>query len=145
MEYIEPEDTFLEVPLLEVLGLDGSQLSHTIEGKPEHFHSHNHLKQLTLSRNAIKSVGTKALVGHANLEQVNPISNLKLVVFLIVRLLQLDPFSHLALLTRLQLNISSLLCACNLRWFPTWINQTGVQAKFGQPENLKNKNLTFLR
>ena len=71
----------------------------TIEDRPEHFHSLNHLKQLTLSRNAIKSLGTKALVGHANLEQVNPISNLKLVVFLIVRLLQLDPFSHLALLT----------------------------------------------
>ena len=90
VEYIESEDTFLEVPLLEVLGLDGKQLSHTIEDTHEPFHILNHLKQLTLSRNAIKSVGAKALDGLDNLEQVNPISNLKLVVFLIVRLLQLD-------------------------------------------------------
>ena len=90
VEYIESEDTFLEVPLLEVLGLDGNQLSHTIEDTNEPFHILNHLKQLTLSRNAIKSVGAKALDGLDNLEQVNPISNLKLVVFLIVRLLQLD-------------------------------------------------------
>ena len=31
------EDTFVDVPLLEVLRLDGNQLSHTIEGETGRF------------------------------------------------------------------------------------------------------------
>jgi len=138
VSHIEPEDTFLEVPLLEVLGLDGNQLSHTIEDTPEPFHGLNRLKQLTLSRNAIKSVGAKALVGLENLEQLDLSDN-------VVSTIQENPFSHLPLLTLLHLNTSSLLCDCNLRWFPTWINETGVdgvEAKCAHPENLKNKIIT---
>ena len=48
-------------------------------------------------------------------------------------------------LSSLLLNTSSLLYDCNLRWFPTWINTTGVagvMARCAHPEKLKNKIIT---
>ena len=105
---------------------------------PDPFHGLGSLRYLSVARNAIKSVGAKALVGLKQLEELDLYDN-------VVSTIQENPFLHLPRLSSLLLNTSSLLCDCNLRWFPTWINTTGVagvMARCAHPEKLKNKIIT---
>eukprot|EP00092_Neocalanus_flemingeri_P010605 GFUD01011424.1.p1 GENE.GFUD01011424.1~~GFUD01011424.1.p1 ORF type:complete len:1305 (-),score=340.61 GFUD01011424.1:343-4257(-) len=141
ISHIDAEDTFEEVPLLEELFLDGNQLSHTIEDTAAPFKHLKLLRVLTLARNSIKSVGNQALVGLEKLEELDLSEN-------VISTIQENPLSHLPLLTSLQLNSSSLLCDCNLRWFPEYIHLTqlrGVTAECAHPENLKDHELTGIQ
>jgi len=141
ISHIDAKDTFAEVPLLEELLLDGNQLSHTIEDTAEPFKNLKLLRVLTLARNSIKSVGNQALLGLEKLEELDLSEN-------VISTIQENPLSHLPLLTTMQLNSSSLLCDCNLRWFPAYINFTqlrGVTAECAHPENLKDRKLISIQ
>ena len=140
ISHIDATDTFEEVPLLEKLFLDGNQLSHTIEDTAAPFKYLKMLRVLTLARNSIKSVGNQALMGLEQLEELDLSQN-------VISTIQENPLSHLPLLTNLNLNSSSLLCDCNLRWFPEYINLTqlrGVTAECAHPENLKSRSLVTI-
>jgi len=141
ISHIDAKDTFEEVPLLEELFLDGNQLSHTIEDTAAPFKHLKLLRVLTLARNSIKSVGNQALIGLEKLQELDLTEN-------VISTVQDNPLSHLPLLTILRLNSSSLLCDCNLRWFPEYINLTqirGVTAECAHPENLKDRPLTSIQ
>ena len=140
ISHIEAQDTFEEVPLLEELYLDGNQLSHTIEDTQAPFKHLDQLKVLGLSRNNIKSIGNLALVGLKHIEELDFSDN-------IISTVQENPFSHLADLRTINLNSSSLLCDCNLRWLAEFVNQTrlrGVTGICAHPENLKDRPVTSL-
>jgi len=140
ISHIDADKTFGEVPKLEVLKLDMNQLSHTIEDTPSTFKALKDLRELGLSGNAIKSVGKNALTGLRSLQQLDLADN-------VISTIQENPFEHSPLLTDLVLNTSSLLCDCNIRWLPEWINQTGVEGVRGtcaHPEHLKGRLLTSI-
>ena len=140
ISHIDPKDSFAEVSLLEELYLDGNQLSHTIEDTAEPFKHLSKLRVLGLSSNSIKSVGNKALVGLDSLETLDLSEN-------VISTLQESPFGHLSHLTRIILNSSSLLCDCNLRWFPEFVNKTdmlGVTGTCAHPEILKERLVTSI-
>ena len=140
ISHIDATDTFEEVPLVEELLLYGHQLSHNIEETAAPFKHLKLLRVLTLARNSIKSVGNQALLGLEKLEELDLSQN-------VISTIQENPLSHLPLLITLQLNSSSLLCDCNLRWFPEFTNLTqlrGVTAECAHPENLEDRSLTSI-
>jgi len=140
ISHIDAEHTFAEVTRLEVLRLDGNQLSHTIEDTPNTFDSLVSLRVLSLSGNAIKSVGRHALTGLRSLEQLDLSEN-------VISTIQENPFEACALLSTVTINTTSLLCDCNIRWLPEWVNRTGVVGVKGvcaHPENLKGRLVTSI-
>jgi Leucine-rich repeat (LRR) protein len=75
ISHIEAEGTFVEVPRLRSLTLDGNQISHTIEDTPATFQVLKDLRNLTLASNQIKSMGRNALTGLQNLEYLDLANN----------------------------------------------------------------------
>lgn len=138
ISHIQDEDTFAEVPLVEVLALDGNKISHTIEDMKSPFKGLLHLQRLTLSRNQIKSVGDQAFLGIDDLESIDLRDN-------VISTIQENAFQHLTKLESLEIDSESILCDCYLKWFPKWVNETrisGCQAKCAHPENLKGQVIT---
>ncbi|TRY64155.1 hypothetical protein TCAL_04008 [Tigriopus californicus] len=140
ISHIQDDDTFAEVPNLETLLLDGNEISHTIEDMTAPFNGLALLKRLSLSRNPIRSVGGKAFYGLENLEELDltdaPISTIKE-----------NTFSHLSLLHTIKMDSSSILCDCYVKWFPKWLNETGIrgcEATCAHPENLKVRLITSI-
>ena len=135
---MQDEDTFAEVPLVEILALDGNEISHTVEDMKAPFKGLLHLQKLTLSRNQIKSVGEEAFVGLDNLNAVDLSDN-------VISTIQENAFAHLTKLESLTVDSESILCDCYLKWFPKWINETGISgcsATCAHPESLKGQVIT---
>ena len=99
ISHIEAEDTFVEVPLLEELHLDGNQLSHTVEDTAAPFKHLTRLRVLGLARNSIKSVGNLALAGLDSLETVDLSAN-------VISTIQESPVAGLSHLSRFQVGTS---------------------------------------
>lgn len=140
ISHIQDDDTFAEVPNLESLLLDGNEISHTVEDMTAPFNGLAMLKKLSLSRNPIRSVGGKAFLGLEHLEELDlsesPISTIKD-----------NTFSHLSLLQSIKIDSSSILCDCYVKWFPKWLNETGIrgcEATCAHPENLKSRLITSI-
>jgi Leucine-rich repeat (LRR) protein len=135
ISHIEDDNTFAEVPMLEVLALDGNEISYTIEDMNAPFRGLSNLRKLGLSRNLIKSVGGSAFEGGlGSLEEIDLRAN-------VISTVQENAFARLSHLLSVRMNSSSMLCDCYLKWLPRWINETGVQgcenAMCAHPESLK--------
>ncbi|QQP56635.1 Leucinerich repeats and immunoglobulinlike domains 3, partial [Caligus rogercresseyi] len=135
-------NVFEEVPLIEVLALDGNALSHTIEDSDSPFLGLKHLRKLTLSRNKIKSIGEFAFNGELrSLQEIDLRSN-------IISTVHEKSIRHLSSLKTLKIDSESFLCDCYLRWFPDFINKTRVtglnQAVCAHPSNLKGRRVLYV-
>lgn len=135
--------TFVDVPLLETLFLDGNELSHTIEDMEAPFDGLAKLKTLSLSNNLIKSIGNRAFLGLESLEVIDVKDN-------VISTVQENAFSNLPRLQSIYMNSGSLLCDCYLKWFPKWLNETAglhrghVTATCAHPEQLKSQYITYV-
>lgn len=92
------------------------------------------MTKLGLAANRIKSVARKAFAGMQGLKILDLQDNA-------IATIQDGAFSELPSLEELRLNSSSLLCDCQLKWMPAWLNEnTGLAAtvdlKCGHPETL---------
>ena len=137
ISHIQDADTFAEVPLIETLSLDGNLISHTIEDMMAPFNGLKMLKLLTLNRNQIKSIGDQAFLGLESLEELEVEEN-------VISTVQENAFSHLSNIRKISLDSASMLCDCNLKWFPLWLNETnvnGCKARCAHPENLKGRSI----
>ena len=95
-----------------------------------------HLRMLSLTGNRIKLVGEHAFDGGLNsLEEIEVRENMGLST------VQENAFGNLPKLRAIHLESESMLCDCYLKWFPRWLNFTGIEgvgnAKCAHPENLK--------
>ncbi len=138
ISHIMLPDAFAETPNLEILNLDGNELSHSLEDAEAPFGGLVKLSNLSLNRNQIKSIGEFALKTLESLEWLEVNDN-------VISTVQEGAFEHTPLLRTIKMNSASVLCDCYLKWFPRWINETGVRgvtATCAHPENLKSRYIT---
>ncbi|KAH6928455.1 hypothetical protein HPB50_016602 [Hyalomma asiaticum] len=136
VSYIE-EEAFKQLNQLKELYLDHNALSWTMEDTNGPFLGLSSLSLLTLSDNFIKSLTSRAFAGLGRLQSLdlsrNPITTISKNTFAPLR----------RKLTTLLLDSSSLLCDCNLLWFPAWIKRKGfqesVKVRCGHPPALEGR------
>lgn len=92
------------------------------------------MTKLGLAANRIKSVARKAFAGMQGLKILDLQDNA-------IATIQDGAFSELPSLEELRLNSSSLLCDCQLKWMPAWLDANSglaatVDLKCGHPETL---------
>ena len=102
-----------------------------------------YLRILSLSRNKIKLIGENAFSGGLHgLEEIYVRQNFGLST------VQENAFENLPKLRAIHLDSESMLCDCYLKWFPRWLNGTGIQgsrdARCAHPESLKGMILRNL-
>uniref|UniRef100_A0A8D0HAL2 Leucine rich repeats and immunoglobulin like domains 2 n=1 Tax=Sphenodon punctatus TaxID=8508 RepID=A0A8D0HAL2_SPHPU len=120
------EYTFAGLSLLERLNLSDNRVSHitdgiswAIEDSNEAFAGLNRLNKLILQGNQIKSVTKKAFSGLEALDHLDLNNNA-------IMSIQENAFAR-TLLKELILNTSSLLCDCQLKWLPQWLNDNHLE------------------
>ena len=115
--------------------MNHNEISWTIEDTNGTFAELNHLTKLGLSANRIKSIARKAFSGMKGLKVLDLKDNA-------IATIQEDAFLELGSLEQLRLNSSGLLCDCQLKWLPAWLERTGfagsadISVQCGHPESL---------
>lgn len=114
--------------------LNYNEISWTIEDTNGTFTELSQVTKLGLAANRIKSVARKAFTGMQGLKILDLQNNA-------IATIQDGAFSELSALQELRLNSSSLLCDCQLKWLPPWLDANGalaatVDLKCGHPEPL---------
>ncbi|XP_057370279.1 leucine-rich repeats and immunoglobulin-like domains protein 3 [Daphnia carinata] len=133
ISYVE-EGAFANLPSLQILELNNNEISWTIEDTNGTFTELSQVTKLGLAANRIKSVARKAFAGMQGLKILDLQDNA-------IATIQDGAFSELSALEELRLNSSSLLCDCQLKWLPPWLDANGalaatVDLKCGHPEPL---------
>lgn len=114
--------------------LNHNEISWSIEDTNGTFAELGQVTKLGLAANRIKSVARKAFAGLQGLRVLDLQDNA-------IATVQDGAFAELPALEELKLNSSSLLCDCQLKWLPGWIeaNQdltSTIELKCGHPEAL---------
>ncbi|XP_077337682.1 leucine-rich repeats and immunoglobulin-like domains protein 2 [Lithobates pipiens] len=113
------EGVFKGLSNLVTLDLRNNEISWAIEDSNEAFAGLVKLNTLILQGNKIKSITKKAFTGLDSLQHLDLSNNGVMSV-------QENAFAHVKL-QELNLNTSSLLCDCQLKWFPQWLIDSGFQ------------------
>ena len=98
---------------------------------------------LCYSGNQIQSVGKSAFSGGLdNLEKVDLRDN-------VVSTMQENAFDSLPRIREVVIDSASVLCDCYFKWFPKWLNATGVvgseEATCAHPETLKGQQVSKIK
>ncbi|XP_038596107.1 leucine-rich repeats and immunoglobulin-like domains protein 3 [Tachyglossus aculeatus] len=123
---------------LQTLDLKNNEISWTIEDMSGAFSGLDKLKKLMLQGNRIRSVTKKAFSGLDALEHLDLSNNA-------IMSIQGNAFSQMKKLQELHLNTSSLLCDCQLKWFPQWVAENNFQSfvigSCAHPQLLKGRSI----
>ncbi|XP_046405329.1 leucine-rich repeats and immunoglobulin-like domains protein 3 [Ischnura elegans] len=135
IDYIH-EGAFNSTSSLKNLELDGNSVSSTIEDMHGAFIGLTQLVSFSLASNKIQSINKNAFLGLGNLKKLNLRNNS-------ITSVQENAFSGMGSLMELYFNTSSLLCDCNLAWFPKWLAETTftVHAVCGHPHHLNGHSV----
>uniref|UniRef100_A0AAY4EIH8 Ig-like domain-containing protein n=1 Tax=Denticeps clupeoides TaxID=299321 RepID=A0AAY4EIH8_9TELE len=132
------DGAFRGLARLQALDLKNNEISWTIEDMNGPFSALDKLKKLFLQGNQIRSVTKKSFTGLDVLEHLDLSNNG-------IMSIQANAFSQMKRLSELHLNTSSLLCDCQLKWFPQWVAEHTflplVNASCAHPQMLKGKNV----
>ena len=115
--------------------LNNNEISWTIEDTNGTFTELTQVTKLGLAANRIKSIARKAFAGMGSLKILDLHDNA-------IATIQENAFSELPSLEELRLNSSSLLCDCQLKWLPLWLQTSGLASsdhvafQCGHPESL---------
>uniref|UniRef100_UPI003AAFCCC6 leucine-rich repeats and immunoglobulin-like domains protein 3 n=1 Tax=Centroberyx gerrardi TaxID=166262 RepID=UPI003AAFCCC6 len=124
---------------LQTLDLQSNEISWTIEDMNGPFSALDKLKKLFLQGNQIRSVTKKSFSGLDTLQHLDLSNNA-------IMSIQGNAFSQMKKLEELQLNTSSLLCDCQLKWFPVWVAEQAflprVNASCAHPQPLKGRSVS---
>ncbi|KAG8235636.1 hypothetical protein J437_LFUL015669 [Ladona fulva] len=135
--FIEP-GAWEECPELSELELNGNAVSWTIEDMNGAFIGLSQLASFSLASNQIKSINKKAFLGLGNLKELDLRNNS-------ITSIQENAFAGMGSLEEMRMNTTSLLCDCNLAWFPKWLEQTSfrktVHTACGHPLYLIGKSV----
>ncbi|XP_041934890.1 LOW QUALITY PROTEIN: leucine-rich repeats and immunoglobulin-like domains protein 3 [Alosa sapidissima] len=136
------DGAFRGLSRLQTLDLKNNEISWTIEDMNGPFRVLDKLKKLFLQGNRIRSVTKSSFSGLKMLEHLDLSNNA-------IMSIQANAFSEMKLLTELHLNTSSLLCDCQLKWFPQWVAEHAflplVNASCAHPQMLKAKSVFIVR
>ncbi|XP_063073419.1 leucine-rich repeats and immunoglobulin-like domains protein 3 [Engraulis encrasicolus] len=132
------DGAFRGLSRLQTLDLKNNEISWTIEDMNGPFRALDKLKKLFLQGNRIRSVTKSSFSGLKMLEHLDLSNNA-------IMSIQVNAFSDMKLLTELHLNTSSLLCDCQLKWFPQWVAEHSflplVNASCAHPQMLKARTV----
>ncbi|KAL2103032.1 hypothetical protein ACEWY4_002200 [Coilia grayii] len=132
------DGAFRGLSRLQTLDLKNNEISWTIEDMNGPFRALDKLKKLFLQGNRIRSVTKSSFSGLKMLEHLDLSNNA-------IMSIQANAFSEMKLLTELHLNTSSLLCDCQLKWFPQWVAEHAfvplVNASCAHPQMLKARSV----
>ncbi|GLG98860.1 Toll-like receptor 7 [Gryllus bimaculatus] len=120
IEYIA-EGAFNNTPALEVLELKFNKISWAIDDMTGVFMGLGQLMKFGLAANHIKTLNKKAFIGLEKLKTLDLSSNN-------ITSIQENVFAPMTQLTELLLNTTSLLCDCNLKWFPVWLQESSYES-----------------
>uniref|UniRef100_A0A4W5MDE5 Leucine-rich repeats and immunoglobulin-like domains 3 n=1 Tax=Hucho hucho TaxID=62062 RepID=A0A4W5MDE5_9TELE len=127
---------------LQMLDLQNNEISWTIEDMNGPFSALDKLRKLFLQGNQIRSVTKKSFSGLDTLEHLDLSNNA-------IMSIQGNAFVQMKKLEELHLNTSSLLCDCQLKWFPLWVAEQTflpyVNASCAHPLMLKGKSVFTVR
>ncbi|XP_013398463.1 leucine-rich repeats and immunoglobulin-like domains protein 3 [Lingula anatina] len=122
---------------LEVLELAGNEISWTIDMNAA-FEVLTSLLRLDLNNNHIKSISTTSFSGLVQLRHLQLVNNN-------ITSIQEDAFADLVSLEQIKFNTSTLLCDCQLKWLPIWLQQKQleamVSARCGHPRTLQGSSI----
>lgn len=136
IEYVA-EGAFNNTPLLERLELKFNKISWTIDDMTGVFLGLSHLVKFSLAANHIKTLNKKAFIGLEKIKILDLSSNN-------ITTIQENAFSPMSQITELLLNTTSLLCDCNLKWFPAWLEESSFKSlntSCAYPEWLKGMSV----
>ncbi|KAG7320204.1 hypothetical protein KOW79_016057 [Hemibagrus wyckioides] len=132
------DGAFRDLTRLHTLDLKYNEISWTIEDMNGPFSALNSLRNLFLQGNQIRSVTKKSFTGLDLLERLDLSNNA-------IMSIQGNSFSQMKKLEELHLNTSSLLCDCQLKWFPLWVAENAFlslgNASCAHPQLLKAKSV----
>lgn len=132
------DGAFRGLSSLQTLDLKNNDISWTIEDMNGPFRALDKLKKLFLQGNRIRSVTKSSFTGLKLLEDLDLSNNA-------IMSIQANAFSDMRQLSKLHLNTSSLLCDCQLKWFPSWVMEQSfyslVNASCAHPHTLKAKSV----
>uniref|UniRef100_A0AAV2J0F2 Ig-like domain-containing protein n=1 Tax=Knipowitschia caucasica TaxID=637954 RepID=A0AAV2J0F2_KNICA len=132
------DGAFKGLSSLQMLDLQNNEISWTIEDMNGPFSALDKLKKLFLQGNQIRSVTKKSFSGLDALQHLDLSNNA-------IMSLQANAFSQMKNLQELRLNTSSLLCDCQLKWFPVWVVEQSflscVNASCAHPQMLKGRSV----
>lgn len=132
------DGAFRDLTSLHTLDLEYNEISWTIEDMNGPFSALNNLRNLFLQGNQIRSVTKKSFTGLDLLERLDLSNNA-------IMSIQGNSFSQMKKLEELHLNTSSLLCDCQLKWFPLWVAENAFlslgNASCAHPQPLKAKSV----
>ncbi|XP_029108044.1 leucine-rich repeats and immunoglobulin-like domains protein 3 isoform X2 [Scleropages formosus] len=123
---------------LQTLDLRNNDISWTIEDMNGPFSALDHLRQLFLQGNQIRSITKKSFSGLDTLMHLDLSNNA-------IMSIQVNAFSQMKQLEELHLNTSSLLCDCQLKWLPPWVAERRfapfINASCAHPQVLKGRSV----
>uniref|UniRef100_A0A8B9GTP4 Ig-like domain-containing protein n=1 Tax=Astyanax mexicanus TaxID=7994 RepID=A0A8B9GTP4_ASTMX len=132
------EGSFMGLSVLEQLSIGHNRVSFIADGAFRELGLCCILLCLFLQGNRIRSVTKKSFTGLDLLEQLDLSNNA-------IMSIQGNAFSQMKKLEELLLNTSSLLCDCQLKWFPQWVAEHAFQplvnASCAHPQLLKAKSV----
>lgn len=132
------DGAFKGLSSLQMLDLQNNEISWTIEDMNGPFSALDKLKKLFLQGNQIRSVTKKSFSGLDALQHLDLSDNA-------IMSIQANAFSQMKSLQELRLNTSSLLCDCQLKWFPVWVAEQSflscVNASCAHPQMLKARSV----
>lgn len=122
--------------------LNNNRISRSIEDTNGPFVGLNHLEELRLTNNNIKSINKRAFLGLNRIEKLDLSSNS-------ISMIQEEAFGLLQNLKYLWLKTTSLLCDCNLKWFPHWLetfpySSENIEAICAYPEQLIGQQVQLI-
>lgn len=133
------EHAFTHLPNLKILEIIGNKISWTIEDASGIFLGLHNLTKFFIAANGINSVNKNAFLGLKHVTHLDLNGNN-------ITSIQQDAFAEMPYLTHVVLNTTSLICDCNLKWFPEWLRRTKVSTHTycAYPDSLKRKSLISL-
>ncbi|XP_043964410.1 leucine-rich repeats and immunoglobulin-like domains protein 3 [Gambusia affinis] len=127
---------------LQMLDLQNNEISWTIEDMNGPFSALEKMKTLFLQGNQIRSVTKKSFSGLDELQHLDLSNNG-------IMSIQANAFSQMKNLQELRLNTSSLLCDCQLKWLPIWVEEQSflpcVNVSCAHPQMLKGRSVFLVR
>lgn len=132
------DGAFIQLNLLQVLDLSDNDIAWTIEDMTGAFEGLDSLLRLGLANNHINSIARRAFSGLTNLQSLDFVGNA-------ITTVENNAFEGVPQLNQLLVNSSSMVCDCQMEWFPAWLQENnlndGVDGRCAHPKSLQGSSI----
>ncbi|XP_041459395.1 leucine-rich repeats and immunoglobulin-like domains protein 3 [Lytechinus variegatus] len=132
------DGAFIQLNLLQVLDLSDNVIAWTVEDMTGAFEGLESLLRLGLANNNINSIARRAFNGLTNLQSLDFAGNA-------ITTVENNAFEGMPQLNQLLVNSSSMVCDCQMAWFPVWVKENnlgeGVDGRCAHPDSLQGMDI----